>query len=106
MTLRADAISFAWPGGSSLLSDVSFAVGEGELVALVGANGSGKSTLLRILAGLLAPHAGRVELGGHALAELGPRERARIPGLPAAAGATSLPDDGTRDGRAGAASLG
>ncbi len=46
------------------LAGVSFNVAAGEAVALVGPNGAGKSTLLRILATLLIPSSGRVELGG------------------------------------------
>lgn len=77
MTLRAQAIAFAWPGQARLLDGVDIHVDRGEFVALVGANGSGKSTLLRILAGLLEPGGGRVELDGQALDELPPRERAQ-----------------------------
>src|ERR1700691_5494688 len=46
------------------VAGVSFVVGAGESVAIVGPNGAGKSTLLRILATLLIPSSGRVELGG------------------------------------------
>ncbi len=52
------------PDGRVLLDDVSFRVGEGAKVALVGANGSGKTTLLRIVTGELAPHAGSVTRSG------------------------------------------
>src|SRR3712207_9526616 len=48
----------------SLLDDVSFRVGEGAKVALVGANGAGKTTLLRIVTGELVPHAGAVTRSG------------------------------------------
>lgn len=44
------------------LENVSFAVGRGQVVGLVGANGSGKSTLLKIIAGALTPTAGWVEV--------------------------------------------
>lgn len=48
----------------SALDDISFTIGSGERVSLVGASGSGKSTLLLILAGLLAPDRGCLEYGG------------------------------------------
>src|SRR3989344_7967578 len=47
-------------GGQEVLKDVSFAVGEGERVALLGNNGSGKSTLFKILMGEEAPDSGHV----------------------------------------------
>ncbi|MEA2188047.1 MAG: type transport system ATP-binding protein [Solirubrobacteraceae bacterium] len=47
-------------GGRVVLSDVSLAVGAGQLVHLAGANGSGKTSLLRVLAGLSAPRVGTV----------------------------------------------
>ena len=52
------------PDGRVLLDDVSFRVGEGAKVALVGANGAGKTTLLRIVTGELVPHAGVVTRTG------------------------------------------
>ncbi len=47
-------------GGRTLLQEISWQVGSGERCALVGPNGAGKTTLLRVLAGRLAPEAGRV----------------------------------------------
>jgi len=56
-------LSFAYPDGTRALSDVSFQVGHGESIALVGANGAGKSTLLMHLNGLLYPESGEVRIG-------------------------------------------
>ena len=50
--------------------DVSFDVGEGEIVALVGANGAGKTTTLKTISGLLRPRGGAIRLGGEDLAHL------------------------------------
>src|SRR5690606_34127554 len=47
-------------GLSQILFDVSFSVGEGEVVALVGRNGVGKTTTMRSIAGLTPPKSGRV----------------------------------------------
>ena len=57
-------VRYQLPDGRVLLDDVSFRVGEGAKVALVGANGAGKTTLLRIVTGDLAPHAGAVTRSG------------------------------------------
>ena len=51
-------------GSLTILSDVSFSVGEGESVAVVGPSGAGKSTLLALLAGLDLPTEGYVVLNG------------------------------------------
>lgn len=48
----------------SILKGVNLAIGEGEVVALLGANGAGKSTLLRIIAGLMKADRGEIQLGG------------------------------------------
>ncbi len=56
-------------GGHSALKDISFAVRQGEHVAVLGANGSGKSTLLKVLNGLIFPTSGVVECLGGRVAE-------------------------------------
>ena len=57
-------VRFDLPDGRVLLEDVSFRVGDGAKVALVGANGAGKTTLLRIITGELVPKAGAVTRTG------------------------------------------
>lgn len=62
--VNLDQISFVLPDGRPLLDEVSFRVGEGARVALVGPNGTGKTTLLRIVAGDVEPHGGAVTRTG------------------------------------------
>ena len=57
--------------------EVSFQVGEGETVALVGANGAGKTTLLRAIAGAHRPHAGRVVFDGADITSVPAHQRVR-----------------------------
>ncbi|MFG2306980.1 ATP-binding cassette domain-containing protein [Actinacidiphila glaucinigra] len=57
-------LEYYLPDGRVLLGDVSFRVGEGAAVALVGANGAGKTTLLRLISGELKPHGGTVAVSG------------------------------------------
>ncbi|MGE8410288.1 MAG: ABC transporter ATP-binding protein [Pseudomonas sp.] len=64
--------------GMALVSDVALQVRAGETLGIVGPNGSGKSTLLRLLAGLLKPHSGEVQLNGQALQRLRRSEVARL----------------------------
>jgi putative spermidine/putrescine transport system ATP-binding protein len=61
--------------GHAAVSDVSFSVGPGELLALVGASGSGKTTTLRIAAGYETPDTGRVTLDGSDITALPPQKR-------------------------------
>ena len=58
-------------GEVAALRDVSFDIASGQFVAVVGPSGCGKSTLLKIVAGLLRPTRGAVELGGQPV--VGPR---------------------------------
>lgn len=76
--LRAHQISHGFGAAEPVLDAVSLTLNAGESVALIGPNGAGKTTLMRILAGLLKPASGRVELGaGQDLHTLSRRQIAR-----------------------------
>ena len=61
VALAAEALTYRYrPDGDAVLRDVSFSVGGGEVLGVLGANGAGKSTLLRLLAGLATPTSGAV----------------------------------------------
>ena len=55
-------------GAVTALDEVDFVLAPGEIHGLLGENGAGKTTLARIMAGLLAPDAGGIEIGGHPVA--------------------------------------
>ncbi|MDQ1080075.1 ATP-binding cassette domain-containing protein [Pseudoroseomonas cervicalis] len=78
--IEAAGVSFFY-GTRRALDQVSFAIADGEFVALAGPSGSGKSTLLSLLAGLQAPQSGRLLLDGHDLAGIGRRQLTRRLGL-------------------------
>ncbi len=64
MVLRVDALAKSFPGGVEAVRDVSFEVGPGELVALVGESGCGKTTTLKCINRLLEPTSGLIEVEG------------------------------------------
>ncbi|MBT2388099.1 ABC transporter ATP-binding protein [Streptomyces sp. ISL-1] len=74
--VRADTVHFGYREGVDVLHRVTLNVEPGTRLALVGPSGAGKSTLGRLLAGIYAPRAGQITLGGAELAKM-PAERVR-----------------------------
>ncbi|MDH5313758.1 MAG: ABC transporter ATP-binding protein, partial [Actinomycetota bacterium] len=59
-------------GGLSALNDLSFSVGDGEIVSIIGPNGAGKSTVFNVITGLYPPDEGDVRLRGQSIVGLSP----------------------------------
>ena len=75
--LELAGVSAAY-GPYRALFDVTMTVGDGAVVALIGANGSGKSTVARVATGLVVPTAGTVTVAGHPVTGLAPWRIARL----------------------------
>ena len=57
-------VDFSYEKDRKVLHDMSFSIGKGESVGLIGANGAGKSTIMKLLLGLLGPDSGKVLIDG------------------------------------------
>ena len=60
--IAVDQVDFSWQRQTPILNHCSLKIPQGEFWMLLGTNGSGKSTLLKLLAGLLTPQAGSIEV--------------------------------------------
>lgn len=76
IALDAHNLSFGYEHGLAL-RDITFSIGAGQLVALIGPNGSGKTTLLKLLLGFLRPTSGSVALFGSPVTSYASKERAK-----------------------------
>ncbi|MEE9266539.1 MAG: ABC transporter ATP-binding protein, partial [Gammaproteobacteria bacterium] len=74
-TVSFQQVSFAYPGGRRPAhQDLTFSIGAGERVGIVGASGSGKSSIVRLLLRFYDPQQGSVRIGGRDLRDLRPRD--------------------------------
>ncbi len=70
-----DHVTKSYPGGATVVRDLSLTVADGEFVILVGPSGCGKSTTLNMIAGLESITAGELRIGGVRVNEKAPRDR-------------------------------
>ncbi len=75
--LTLNGIAFGFPTRPDFLGPVDVTIRTGECWAIVGPNGAGKSTLLRLMAGLLTPDSGSIDVAGDDLSRLPARLRAK-----------------------------
>jgi len=75
--IAVENLSYAYPDGTQALCDMNLAIGEGEILAILGQNGCGKTTLAKHLNGLLAPSTGTVRWRGEPVGERRLSEMAR-----------------------------
>ncbi len=70
MQVDFDQVSYAYPGGPTVLHGVDLSIQAGQRIAIVGETGSGKTTFAKLLARLMDPSAGQIRLDGVALPEI------------------------------------
>ncbi len=75
--LEVKDLCFGYQKGQQTLQHVSFSIGKGEMVSIVGRNGAGKSTLSKLICGFETPDAGEIFLNGKTLAGENIRRRAQ-----------------------------
>jgi putative ABC transport system ATP-binding protein len=76
--VRVENLRFAWPGHPPVLDIDRFTLSRGEKLFLRGPSGSGKSTLLGLIAGVLSPETGTINVLGHDMATLSAARRDRV----------------------------
>ena len=76
--VEVEDLSFGYPGGGFAVRIPAFSLEDGERVAIVGSSGSGKTTLLNLIAGILTPSAGRIDVGGTLVTDLSEAGRRRF----------------------------
>jgi len=77
--LKVESLAFGFPG-RTIGRDVSFSLGDGEVMCVLGPNGGGKTTLFRTVLGLLAKHSGSITVDGQSIETLSRSEIAKLIG--------------------------
>lgn len=77
MGISVSGISFSYPKGPPVLSNISFEVENGHFVCLLGPNGVGKSTLFKCMLGLLRGYDGAIKIDGQDIVTLPPKQLSR-----------------------------
>lgn len=77
LAMDVRAVSFRTPTQVALVEDISFSIGQGEILAIVGPNGAGKTTLIRMIAGLAQSGGGEIIIAGASLSNMSFVEKAR-----------------------------
>jgi iron complex transport system ATP-binding protein len=76
--LEFKRVEFGYEKKVPFIRDMSFSIGNGEFIGLLGANGSGKSTMLKLASGILKMSGGVIHLWGKAIGEYTNRDRAKL----------------------------
>ena len=74
MIIEVKNLSFAYTGAPAILSNISFSVGRGQIISVIGPNGVGKTTLLNCMANLAVPTGGEILLAGKNLKQMKAKE--------------------------------
>jgi ABC-type cobalamin/Fe3+-siderophores transport system ATPase subunit len=76
--LELDRVCYSYDRNRAFIHDLSFLIGAGDFIGLLGANGSGKSTIMKLASGILKPSSGSIMLWGKTLADTSNRDRAKL----------------------------
>lgn len=76
--LELKDVGFSYLKGEKMIDNISFSIGNGEFIGLLGANGSGKSTLLKLASGILRPSSGEIRLWDKPLQTYRNKDRAKL----------------------------
>jgi iron complex transport system ATP-binding protein len=76
--LKLDNVGFFYFKNKKFINNLTFSIGNGEFIGLLGANGSGKSTILKLASGILKPLEGHIKLWGKPLQTYKNKDRAKL----------------------------